>query len=297
MEIIFLSDVLLAAIALIWLFVAVMQDIKKREVANWLNFSLLIIALAIRAIASILSSQAYYFLYGIAALAVFFVIANIFYYARIFAGGDAKLLIALAVAFATTPVFASKGTNLYFAIFANLPFLANFLVNILFIGSIYGIAYSMIVASMHFKPFKAEFRKLSKKMKGTIILCLAIFIGLILISAITKEIFLFALSLMLLFFPYLLVFVKSVENACMIKEIKPRDLTEGDWLFKPLRIGKKVIMPHWEGLSKKDIAFIKKSKIKGVKIKQGLPFVPVFLIALILSFFANLLVFLLKFFM
>jgi Flp pilus assembly protein protease CpaA len=296
MEIVFLSDVLLTSIAIIWLFVAVMQDIRKREVANWLNFSLLIIALAIRALAAIISSEAYYFLYGLAALAIFFVIANIFYYARIFAGGDAKLLIALAVAFATTPVFVSKSTNFYFAIFANLPFLANFLVNILFVGSVYGLAYSIIVASMHFRPFKAEFRKLNKKMKRTIILCLAIFIGLILISAIIKEIFLFALSLMFLFFPYLFIFAKSAENACMIKEIKPRDLTEGDWLFKPLRIGKKVIMPHWEGLSKKDIAFIKKSKIKSVKIKQGLPFVPVFLIALILSFFTNLLVFLLKFF-
>ena len=57
METFLLADIILAATAVAWLFTAAVQDLKKREVANWLSFSLIIIALAIRAIASIVSFQ------------------------------------------------------------------------------------------------------------------------------------------------------------------------------------------------------------------------------------------------
>lgn len=295
METIFLSDALIAAIAVVWLFAATLQDIKRREVANWLSFSLIIAALGIRAIASIIVWQPFYFLYGILMTAIFFVVANIFYYARIFAGGDAKLIIALAAAFATTPVFALKQQH-YFAMFAGMPFIATFLINMLFIGSVYGLFCSIVLALMHFKQVKAEFKKISKKMRRAIILGFAFFIAFASASLIAKEILLFALGLMFLSFLYLFIFVKAVENSCMTKDTKPGDLREGDWLFKPLRFGKRVIMPSWEGLTDKDIALIKKSRIKSIIIKQGIPFVPVFLIALIFSFFTNLLEFLVRLF-
>lgn len=295
MDIIF-ADILLTATAVIWLIVAAIQDIKKREVANWLNFSLLIIALAIRATAAVISSHYYYFTDGLIALGVFFIITNLFYYGRIFAGGDAKLLIALAVAFATTPAFVPANPSIPLTIFANLPFLATFLINVLFVGSVYGLVYSIVLASTHFRQFKAEFKKINKTFRLTRILCLIIFLAFLVASVKLKENFLWVLSLMFFLFPYLLIFVKSVENSCMIKDIRPENLTEGDWLFKPVKAGKKLIMPKWEGLTKKEIALIKNSKIRKISIKQGLPFVPVFLIALILSFFTNLLVFILGFF-
>ena len=68
----------------------------------------------------------------------------------------------------------------------------------------------------------------------------------------------------------------------MIKKVSPRDLTEGDWLFKDIRIGKKTIKADFNGLSKKDISTLRKYR-KGVYVKYGIPFVPVFLIAFILT--------------
>ena len=68
----------------------------------------------------------------------------------------------------------------------------------------------------------------------------------------------------------------------MTREMKTKDLREGDWLAGDVKLAKnKTIKYSWEGLSGKEIAILKKYK-KKVKIKYGLPFAPAFLIAHIL---------------
>ena len=85
--------IILIILALIWIVFAVVQDFKYREIANWLSFSLIIFALAIRLFYSIFSNNYNYVLFGLAGLGVFFILAYGFYYMRLFAGGDAKLHI------------------------------------------------------------------------------------------------------------------------------------------------------------------------------------------------------------
>src|SRR3989344_6797995 len=89
----------LFALALLWTIFAVIQDIKKREVANWLNFSLLAFALAYRLFYSISANQINFFLYGAVGAAVCYAFALAFYYSKTFAGGDAKLLVAYGAIF------------------------------------------------------------------------------------------------------------------------------------------------------------------------------------------------------
>lgn len=74
---------------------------------------------------------------------------------------------------------------------------------------------------------------------------------------------------------------------------KTNQVTIGDWLYEEVKIGKKNIKPYWEGLSEKEVELIRKSN-KKVLIKQGIPFVPGFLIAFILLilFWGNMLNFL-----
>jgi hypothetical protein len=153
-----------------------------------------------------------------------------------------------------------------------------------------------VLALSHRKEFQKEFRKLNRGKNKLKIAFLVVFVLLVAAGLALKEGLFLMLSAIFLIFPYLLVFVKAVENACMVKVLKLQQITEGDWLFEEIRIGKTRIKLKWEGLSSKEIALIKKSKIKSLRIKQGLPFVPVFLIALITSFFTNLLVFLIQFF-
>ena len=88
----------------------------------------------------------------------------------------------------------------------------------------------------------------------------------------------FYLGLVFFLSAYLFVYAKTVDNFCLAKTISTGELTEGDWLYRNLKIGNKIIKARWEGLSKSEIAIIRK-KLKSVKIKQGIPFVPVFLIS------------------
>jgi len=110
---------------------------------------------------------------------------------------------------------------------------------------------------------------------------LSLLLVMLLVAKLYDILFLVAI---ILIFPYLYIFVKAVENSCMIKLLAPKQLTEGDWLVKPVKIGKKIIKPKTEGLTVQDIAIIKKAK-KKVLVKEGMPFVPVFLIAVLASLF------------
>jgi len=50
-------------LALIWIVFATVQDLKMREIANWLNFSLIIFALGFRFFYSLFSSGGFGFFY------------------------------------------------------------------------------------------------------------------------------------------------------------------------------------------------------------------------------------------
>jgi 5-bromo-4-chloroindolyl phosphate hydrolysis protein len=97
--------------------------------------------------------------------------------------------------------------------------------------------------------------------------------------------FLFS-GLMFLFFSFLFVASQILEKNILTREVSVKDISEGEWLAEDLKIGKKVFRYSWEGLSEKDISFIRKNK-KKVKIKQGIPFGPGFMIAFVFYIFKN----------
>ena len=84
--------------------------------------------------------------------------------------------------------------------------------------------------------------------------------------------------------PYLVTALKSTELACMYKQIQVDKLTEGDWIQNDVYKNKKIIYkvnPY--GADKKSIDALKKAKIKQVLVKEGIPFVPPFLLGTILT--------------
>jgi len=263
--------IFLIILALIWIIFAVVQDLKKREVANWLNFSLIIFALGFRFFYCLFSqtNQDFAFFYqGLIGLGIFFIIGNLLYYGRMFAGGDAKLMIALG---------------------AVLPFSENFFVNVkifilfffifLFVGAFYSLTVSIILSLKNFKAFKRElYKQLSRKRK---ISYLFMFLGLIFMALGFIESLLFGLGILIFILPYFYIYAKAVDEVCMVKKVKTNKLVEGDWLYKDLEIGKKLIKVSWDGLSKGDIKKIKK-EYKEIKIKQGIPFTPVFLFSFLI---------------
>ncbi len=257
------------ALALIWIAVASYQDLKTTVVNNWVSFSLIIFAMGFRFFYSLFSANAngfWFFYQGLIGLAIFFVIENLFYYGRVFAGGDAKLMLALG---------------------AILPFSESFLVNIkiffwffasfLFFGAIYGMLWSLYYAIKNHvnfgKEFKSQFRK-----NRTIIYSIMIVALVLMFLGFYIELF-FILGIFLFLIPYLFLYAKAVDGGCMVVKVLTKNLIEGDWLNKDVRVGRETIKSNWEGVSLSEIKKLK--KIKYVWIKRGIPFVPVFLFSFI----------------
>ena len=279
---ILISDYSLFIIAISWLIFASISDLKKREVANWLSFSLIAVAIGIRAITSVITLDYSYFFNALFFTFIFFILANVFYYTKIFAGGDAKLLIALGALFATKPDFS------YFYSPFNIPFPVIFLLNILVVASVYGIIYSIGLALRNHSAFINSFKKVYKKTRFMLILIIFIFMLAIPFFFIIRYYELLLFVALILIFPYVYLLVRAVEDSCMIKEVAASDLTEGDWIINSVKVRGRIINPSVDGLSKEDIALLRKNN-KIVAVKYGIPFVPVFLITAVLSvFFGNL---------
>ena len=258
----------LFAIALLWIIFASIQYIRKREVANWLNFSLLALALSYRAFYSSIYDDYIFFLFGFFGVIIFGIFAYAFYYSRVFAGGDAKLLIALGAVFPF-----EKPMD-----FIILPFIFIFL---LFLsGSIYGLVYSLGIVSKNRRVFVFYLRR---NFRRYYFIFIATFILAVVINLFYSSVINFLFSLAVLAIPFLYVYLKSVDK-CMIKLISPFDLTEGDWLEQDLKVGNKTIRKSVHGLSLRDIELLKKYK-RRVLIKEGIPFVPAFLISFVIMVF------------
>lgn len=269
--------IFLWVVALAFIIFAVVQDIKTREIANWLNFSLIIFALGFRFFYSLFSGDNFSFFYnGLIGFGIFFLIGNLFYYSKLFAGGDAKLMIAL-------------GTILPFSasFFYNIQNFLNFIIFFLFSGFVYTIFVSLFLCIKNFKIFRKEFVKQFKKNKKLFYFSI---LGFILFSLMGVLEFLIFFLGILIFFSFLLyLYAKAIDESCMIKIIPSEKLREGDWLYSNVKVGNKMIKASWDGVSKKEIRELKRIH-KKVKIREGIVFSPVFLIAFILwiiSFFVG----------
>lgn len=258
----------LFALAFLWTTFAVVQDLKKREVSNWLNFSFVAIALSYRTFFSLSTKNYNFLIFGLVSFLIFFVFAHIFYYTRTFAGGDAKLLIGF-------------GTILPYTIYKDLLITPLIFLFVLFLfGAVYSLVYSIFIVAKNKQKFKKEFSILSEKQKILQIFSASVFIISIGLSF-YNLIFLFFVVLSLIPITYL--YTKSLDK-CMLAILPPEKLTEGDWLEKEVKIGKTVIKKSVHGLSLEEIKILKKHK-KSVLIKTGIPFVPVFLLTLIFMVF------------
>lgn len=259
----------LYALALMYIIFAVIQDLKTREIANWLNFSLIVFALGFRFFFSLFNETNFSFFYnGLIGLGIFFALGNLFYYGKIFAGGDAKLMISLG---AIIPIYPNW--------IMNIPLFLNFILIFLLVGFVYILATSTYLCVKHFKAFKKEFKKQLKKNKKLLVIIMGVNI-LFLITGFFEPLF-FVISILSFFSFYLYLYSKSIDEVCMIRTIQSIHLKEGDWLYHNLNLGDKILKPNWDGLSKKEIKEIIKY-YKKVKIRQGIPFSPNFLISFIL---------------
>lgn len=256
----------LFALTLVWIIFAVVQDLRTREIANWLNFSLIAFVLAYRAFYSVSASNPRFFLYGLLGVLVSIALAYMFYYGKIFAGGDAKLLMGVGGAL---PYATFQGMLIYLGVFVFALFLS---------GALWTIAYSAFLIPKNKKEFVKSFKKSFKKYRNMMFGTFGIVVALVLVFTITGFPTAAWFSLVFALLPFLFMYVKSIEESCMIKKKSPKELQIGDWLVEDVKIGNKIIKKTVHGLMPIEIAMIKKAK-KKVLIKDGVPFTPAFLFA------------------
>jgi prepilin signal peptidase PulO-like enzyme (type II secretory pathway) len=211
--------------------------------------------LALTLIYSIIQWNFSYFLKAIGFAAILYAVGNLLYYTKLMGGGDVKLITAIS------PVF------LFMNIF-------NFLIFLMIASGLYGIIYSLVLALIYEK-------ELIKKLRFNFLLVL--FVVSLILGIVFESMILIMIS-MLFFVPYLIMFVSAVEKVALVKLYPANKLTEGDWLLRSVKIGKTLIKAKAEGLTKEDIAIIKKAKSK-VWIKEGIPYIPVFLMAFIMAYY------------
>lgn len=256
-------------LALVWSFFASITDFKTREVPNWISYTLIVFAVTYRIFYSLYTSNYLFTLYGLIGIFIFVFLGFAFYYAGAFGGGDAKLIMGMGGILPFTSFY-----SIFYISFA-------FLITFFSIGVIYTLGYSFFLINSN-KKFKSHFysrvKNSSKYILGFFILGLLLFLYF-LPSYLLGAAF-FALGIM----PFIYIYVKCVDEFCMVKTVDPSKLREGDWICDDIDMSGKIIRKTVHGLSVKDIYLLKK-RGKKVKIRDGIPFTVVFFISLMVFFF------------
>ncbi len=288
-----LEEIVISSVAIIGLIIATITDIKYREVPDYLSYFLITTGFVFRFFYSVLNNNWYYFLYGLIGFGICFLIGLLLYLTKQWGGGDTKLLMGLGVIFATKPFFIKQDGTYFLNTFINqdLIFLFNLLIFIFLTGAAYGLIYGVYLAFKNKNNFVKEFKRILNEDNIKFVRVFSLIISGILVfliflsSDLATRIILTGFVFFLIFYVHLWIFVRSVENACMFKVIPINELTEGDWIADNVVIKNKIIF-HKNKLSvdKKDILKFIKEGVRKVKIKEGIPFVPSFLIGTLLSF-------------
>jgi len=270
------------SLSFIVLLIGSITDLKTREVPDWLNYGLISSGIILNLLFSAIYSNPSFIINSIIGLLVFFGIAYIMFYAGQWGGGDSKILMGLG---------AMVGIDV-----GNIrqQFLLGFFINALFAGAVYGLLWSLFLVFKNKKKFGKEFKrimlteKVIKAKKFMLILLFFLLVFFFFSELAYVKILVLSLAFLVLTTFYLWIFVKAIEKSCMHKLVEPSMLTEGDWIVNDVYAnGKYVTGPKDLGVSKaqikKLVGFYKQKKVKKILIKEGIPFVPSFLIAFVVT--------------
>ena len=284
-------DVIISVVALLALIAASISDLKTREIPDWISYGLLFFVVSIKLLQSILTKSFVPLTTAGITFLAFFAFGNLMYFTRQWGGGDTKLITSLGTTFSQKPAFIQTTTP--------FPFALTLVINILILGAIYGIIYAIALAIKHKEKFTKQFQKINQETKIKLIKIITLLLSF---SIFLSSWFYFPeqakhmgglLALILLLMPYIIIFLKTIELTCMYKKINPKNLMEGDWVQGDIYKNKKLIYKEDPlGINKKSINLLIKHKIKQVIVKEGIPFVPSFLIGTIATLILGSVIFL-----
>jgi Flp pilus assembly protein protease CpaA len=258
-------------------------DLKTTEFPDWLPYSLIVVALALKALASSLSGNITILADSAVVGASFLGLGILLYLTKQWGDGDAWLLGALGFLFpgaASLPFFAGAGDLL-------LPFPVVLLFNFFLVSFGYLIVYSIALGLKNPRVLRRFSGSLKAQARGMLAVIAAFFIGCTVLVYSLNNLLgipfqqMTGLLSLPLFFAFVVVFVhygKFVEENLFKRQISVSSLRAGDV----------PVSGKWRVLNKKEMAALKRKGGK-IWIKEGVRFAPVFLITLILTMvFGNL---------
>lgn len=255
------------------LLVATYWDIRTREVPDTLSYGLIVVGLLGGLISALLQQQVSIFLTHLYGFVLGMVIGIVMFYTRQWGGGDAKLLMGI-------------GAIIGFS-FQQLDLIA-FVLLLIFCGAGYGFAVTLYLALVkHRKVFLPAFKQqlrtpLVHRLRITLVIIGVAAIIAVFIVSIKTKLLLGLLLLGLYVLMYSWIFMRVVEKQILLKEYDVGKLTEGDWIVKEVKVGRRTIVDAKNtGVTKEQIEQLKKAKIKKVLVKEGIPFVPGFMLAFV----------------
>jgi len=272
-----IADYFFASIAILGALIGTATDLKNRWVPDWVNYFMISVGLGGHAIVSFLQTSPWPLIYSAVAAGIFLAAGVGLVYTGLWGGGDAKMLVGFGALLPTTSLVQTPW-----------PFPLTVLLNAFIFGAVLGILGALYLAFKNKEAFLKEFKKELKENKLVLFASPAILI--LPVVSFYLGINLVGLIGILLFLFIPLVFVlKAVERACMFKFISPSTLVEGDWIAQNVNVGKYSYIPSRSGIELNDIKDLQKleklGKLKQVKVKEGLPYIPAFLVGLLVSLF------------
>ncbi len=255
-------EIILIFAALFLLLISSFIDFKTKEVPDFLTNTFIVFGVLSQVILWIFFPTQERLFFTLLYFSISLLLSLSMYYSGVWGGGDVKVLIACSFLFGYL-----ESDKLFF-----LKFLLNFLVA----GAAYGTCFYAYY-------FVRNLKKLSKERKVVNVILLLFVLGT---SVFFQRIWMFTLLFGLLLI--LLYNSEIVENS-MKKWVSISKLTEGDWLIKEVKYRNIKIVPKPTGISKEDLRKLRKlyreGKVRKVLIKEGIPFVPVFLISFLITLY------------
>ncbi len=272
-------ETLRITLALIGGVICGIYDLKTSNMLDFVAWILIGTGIALNVFEFLLTGNTFLLFWSFLVIG-FFTFFSLFMYRRgYWGGGDGEMLVAYG---ALLPYTTAKLCNLCFPLFLFM--------NIFLIGGIYSLVYGFVKVvkdKKMWKKAKREFVGLKKYIFFSLVIFLVTFLTLFYFEqTLPVKLSLHPLAfmlLLLLFYKPAIQFARFVEKNCFLRRISTKKLKEDDVLGEDIpELGLKA--REIRGLTKEEVEKIKAVR-KYVTIKDGVRFIPVFPLALILTLF------------
>jgi len=285
-------ETVLIVVALVLCTFASVTDLKTREVPDWVNYGGIVVGLSIHAIAGLMQWNVWVIVDSVAGFLLGAALGCLMYYTGQWGGGDSKLVMALGALIGFSPSYSGDFLQVFESVIGDRFF--SVLVWSMIAGTIYSLVWTAVLGVQHRKQVVRELAEIVSTPGVRLLrkVLLVSLVGGVLVQFVANDVLVrLMFGLLLIMVPllmYLFWGIRAVERCCMIKWVKPAEVTEGDWIAQDIIVAKKRISgPEDLGISLEQLALLQKlahqGKVKRVLVKYGIPFVPSFLMGLILA--------------